>query len=297
MSELTPFNNDTTAPSSPKSNRALLTVITLLLTIGAVLNFADHYADIKLNESLEQGVVAFASVRSIHAVISMLKGTEISVPFLTVSVGEILSPATEILQSTSTVLTTALASLGLQKILLDVFSAKLVNITIAISAFAYLVTLWVSSFSRFLKFTQSLFFVLCLTRYLLVGTLLLNSLVDTLFLNEQTEQITQQTDFIATDLHQFNQQLIDGKAAEYEEDDSLLGSAKRTWNNVTNGFEQTKQEMQQSFDELQEKTESLVINLLTLIAMFTLKTILIPIGFLLLLKNLYWSLIKRLSPI
>ncbi|MFA0082827.1 hypothetical protein BCT04_01535 [Vibrio breoganii] len=297
MSELTPFNNDTAAPSSPKSNRALLTVITLLLTIGAVLNFADHYADIKLNESLEQGVVAFASVRSIHAVISMLKGTEISVPFLTVSVGEILSPATEILQSTSTVLTTALASLGLQKILLDVFSAKLVNITIAISAFAYLVTLWVSSFSRFLKFTQSLFFVLCLTRYLLVGTLLLNSLVDTLFLNEQTEQITQQTDFIATDLHQFNQQLIDGTAAEYEEDDSLLGSAKRTWNNVTNGFEQTKQEMQQSFDELQEKTESLVINLLTLIAMFTLKTILIPIGFLLLLKNLYWSLIKRLSPI
>ncbi|MEZ8991343.1 hypothetical protein FCV82_17265 [Vibrio breoganii] len=297
MSELTPLNNDTAAPSSPKSNRALLTVITLLLTIGAVLNFADHYADIKLNESLEQGVVAFASVRSIHAVISMLKGTEISVPFLTVSVGEILSPATEILQSTSTVLTTALASLGLQKILLDVFSAKLVNITIAISAFAYLVTLWVSSFSRFLKFTQSLFFVLCLTRYLLVGTLLLNSLVDTLFLNEQTEQITQQTDFIATDLHQFNQQLIDGKAAEYEEDDSLLGSAKRTWNNVTNGFEQTKQEMQQSFDELQEKTESLVINLLTLIAMFTLKTILIPIGFLLLLKNLYWSLIKRLSPI
>ncbi|ANO33330.1 hypothetical protein AB4343_08735 [Vibrio breoganii] len=297
MSELTPLKNDTAAPSSPKSNRALLTVITLLLTIGAVLNFADHYADIKLNESLEQGVVAFASVRSIHAVISMLKGTEISVPFLTVSVGEILSPATEILQSTSTVLTTALASLGLQKILLDVFSAKLVNITIAISAFAYLVTLWVSSFSRFLKFTQSLFFVLCLTRYLLVGTLLLNSLVDTLFLNEQTEQITQQTDFIATDLHQFNQQLIDGKAAEYEEDDSLLGSAKRTWNNVTNGFEQTKQEMQQSFDELQEKTESLVINLLTLIAMFTLKTILIPIGFLLLLKNLYWSLIKRLSPI
>ncbi|MFA0697601.1 hypothetical protein AB4585_23140, partial [Vibrio sp. 10N.222.49.C9] len=88
---------------------------------------------------------------------------------------------------------------------------------------------------------------------------MLNSLVDTLFLNEQTEQITQQTDFIATDLHQFNQQLIDGKAAEYEEDDSLLGSAKRTWNNVTNGFEQTKQEMQQSFDELQEKTESLVI--------------------------------------
>ncbi|MFA0116796.1 hypothetical protein [Vibrio breoganii] len=297
MSELTPLKNDTAAPSSPKSNRALLTVITLLLTIGAVLNFADHYADIKLNESLEQGVVAFASVRSIHAVISMLKGTEISVPFLTVSVGEILSPATEILQSTSTVLTTALASLGLQKILLDVFSAKLVNITIAISAFAYLVTLWVSSFSRFLKFTQSLFFVLCLTRYLLVGTLLLNSLVDTLFLNEQTEQITQQADFIATDLHQFNQQLIDGKAAEYEEDDSLLGSAKRTWNNVTNGFEQTKQEMQQSFDELQEKTESLVINLLTLIAMFTLKTILIPIGFLLLLKNLYWSLIKRLSPI
>lgn len=297
MSESTPLNNDTTAPSSPKSNRALLTVIALLLTIGAVLNFADHYADIKLNESLEQGVVAFASVRSIHAVISMLKGTEISVPFLTVSVGEILSPATEILQSTSTVLTTALASLGLQKILLDVFSAKLVNITIAISAFAYLVTLWVSSFSRFLKFTQSLFFVLCLTRYLLVGTLLLNSLVDTLFLNEQTEQITQQTDFIATDLHQFNQQLIDGKTADYEEDDSLLGSAKRTWNNVTNGFEQTKQEMQQSFDELQEKTESLVINLLTLIAMFTLKTILIPIGFLLLLKNLYWNLIKRLSPI
>ncbi|WP_119010946.1 hypothetical protein [Vibrio superstes] len=297
MSESTPVNNDTIAPSSPKSNRALLTVITLLLTIGAVLNFADHYADIKLNESLEQGVVAFASVRSIHAVISMLKGTEISVPFLTVSVGEILSPATEILQSTSTVLTTALASLGLQKILLDVFSAKLVNITIAISAFAYLVTLWVPSFSRFFKFTQSLFFVLCLTRYLLVGTLVLNSLVDTLFLNEQTQQITQQTDFIATDLHQFNQKLIDGKTAEYEEDDSLLDSAKRTWNNVTNGFEQTKQEMQQSFDELQEKTESLVINLLTLIAMFTLKTILIPIGFLLLLKNLYWGLIKRLSPI
>ncbi|GEA49533.1 hypothetical protein VIN01S_03370 [Vibrio inusitatus NBRC 102082] len=297
MSQLTTSNDALPVPSSPKPNRLLLTVITLLLTIGALLNLADHYADIKLDESIEQGVVAFASVRSIHAVISMLKGTEISVPFLTVSVGEILSPATEILQSTSTVLTTALASLGLQKILLDVFAAKLVNIIIACSAVLYLVTLWFSSVSRFLKYTQPLFFILCLTRFLLVGTLLLNSLVDTLFLNEQTEQITQKTDLIATDLHQFNQELIDGKASQYEEDDSLLGSAKRTWNNVTSGFEQTKQEMQKSFDELQEKTESLVINLLTLIAMFTLKTILIPIGFLLLLKNLYWNLIKRLSPI
>ncbi|GAD88281.1 hypothetical protein VHA01S_004_00550 [Vibrio halioticoli NBRC 102217] len=286
------------APISAKSHRILLSIIAVALTLVAIFNLADHYTLLKLDESIDQGLIAFASVRSIHAIISVLQGTEINVPVVTLSVGEILSPATEILQSTSSVLTTALASLGLQRILLDVFTNKIVNITIALSAISYLVTLWVVPMARFTKYTQPTFFILCFTRFLLVGTLLLNSMADTLFLNEQTEQITQQTDFIATDLHQFNQDLMNGTTADADEqtqDDSFMSSVKHTWHNVTNGFSDTKQDLQHKFDELKIKTESLVVNLLKLIAMFVLKTILIPIGFLLLLKNLYWGLIRRIS--
>ncbi|CAM4125031.1 hypothetical protein [Vibrio neonatus] len=284
------------APISAKSHRILLSIIAVALTLVAIFNLADHYTLLKLDESIDQGLIAFASVRSIHAIISVLQGTEINVPVVTLSVGEILSPATEILQSTSGVLTTALASLGLQRILLDVFTNKIVNITIALSAISYLVTLWVVPMARFTKYTQPTFFILCFTRFLLVGTLLLNSMADTLFLNEQTEQITQQTDFIATDLHQFNQDLMSGTSSDAtEQDDSFMGSVKHTWDSVTNGFSDTKKDLQHKFDELKVKTESLVVNLLKLIAMFVLKTILIPIGFLLLLKNLYWGLIRRIS--
>lgn len=278
-----------------KKNRLFLTLFTILLALAALLNIADRFANVSLTESIEQGVVAFASVRTIHAIISMLEGTEFTIPFLTVSAGEILSPATEILQTTSTVLTTALASLGLQKILLNLFASKLVNIVVAMSAIAYLATLWISRLRRFIRFTQPAFFVLCLTRFLLVGTLLLNSAVDTLFLNDQTEELTQETDFIATDLSQLNKNILEGQFATESKDQSFIDSAKRTWNSVTSGFENTKQEMEQTFEELQQKTEDLVINLLTLIAMFTLKTIIIPIGFLLMLKQTYWALVKRLA--
>ncbi|OBT08534.1 hypothetical protein A9264_04680 [Vibrio sp. UCD-FRSSP16_10] len=293
-----PILQQTPTPTfNANQHRLLFSVIVIILTIAAVFNLLDHYTLTKLDDSIEQGAIAFASVRSIHAIISVLQGTEISLPVLTLSVGEILSPATEILQSTSGVLTTALASLGLQRILLEVFTAKVVNITIALSAFAYLSTLWYQPLTHLRRYTQPLFFILCFTRFLLVATLLLNSAVDALFLNEQTEQITQQTDLIATDLHQFNQDLLKEKGASNEEDDSFLGSVKQTWHTVTDGLSDTKQEMQQNFEQLQSKTESLVVNLLTLIAMFVLKTILIPIGFLLLLKNLYWRLINRLPTI
>jgi hypothetical protein len=279
---------------APKK-RLLLTLFIVLFTLIALLNIADQVADISLNESIEQGVVAFASVRTIHAIISMLEGTEFTVPFLTVSVGEVLSPAAEILQTTSTVLTTALASLGLQKILLDLFATKLVSMIVAISAITYLITLWSDKLARFICFTQPTFIMLCLSRFLIVGTLLLNSAVDHLFLNDQTQELTQETDFIAADLSKFNQSLLDGQLNTESKDEGFIDSAKRTWNSVTSGFEQTKQEMEHSFEQLQQKTEDLVVNLLTLMAMFTLKTILIPIGFLLMLKQAYWSLVKKVT--
>ncbi|CAM2785286.1 hypothetical protein [Vibrio rarus] len=291
-----PMPPATQAPPS-SSNRLILTILAIVLTIIALFNLIDQYTLVKLDDAIEQAAIAFASVRSIHAIISVLQGTEVSLPVLTFSVGEVLSPATDILQSTSGVLTTALASLGLQRILLEVFTAKLVNITIAISALAYIGTLWYQPVTNLRRYAQPLFFILCFTRFLLVGTLLLNSVVDTLFLNEQTEQITQQTDLIATDFHQLHQELLSEKGEDNTNDDSFLGSVKQALHTVTDGYNDAKQEIQKNLEQLQSKTETLVVNLLTLIAMFVLKTILIPIGFLLLLKNLYWRLINRLPTI
>lgn len=259
--------------------------------LTASLNVADSYTHQLLNQSIDQGVIAFASVRAIHAVIALLEGTEISVPFLTVSIGEVLSPATEILQSTSTVLTTALASLGLQKILLEMFSTKVFNAIVLISGIGFLCTLWLKLSPALSKFIRSAFGIICLSRFIIVLALLLNGVVDSLFLNQQADQLTQQTDFIKQDIQQINQKLIETPPPE---DDGLWGQASRAWNSLSSGFEQTKKQWEQDFDRLQDKIEDLIENLLTLIALFTLKTILIPIGFLLLLKKLMcaWSVSK-----
>ncbi|WP_261815648.1 hypothetical protein [Vibrio gallicus] len=290
-----------------------ITLSVIVIMFVASLRLIDGYTEQMIDASLHQGVVAFASIRGLHAIISLLEGTEVHVAIINVSIGELLSPATEILETASTVLTTALASLGLQKILLQLVSKDIFNILVAISGAGFILTLWRPLSGASVAIIRTSFVVICLTRFILVLALLLNGAIDSLFLNNQAQALTAHTQLIKADVKQFQSE-IPGMEHIYTEPnphpqlessevpqsateeqgfwDSMASKAKQLSHEASQMFESTpdsadaQQSFSERFEHLQNSMEDLVQNLLDIMALFVLKTILLPIGFLLLLKKL-----------
>jgi len=109
-----------------------------------------------IDESLAQAIVVFGSAKALNAVISLAQGTEVNLPFLTVTIGEILDPINDLIEQFSVVMLASMTSLGIQKILMAIVTSKLYNIILATSLI--ILNIWL--FFRFKKDekARSLFF-------------------------------------------------------------------------------------------------------------------------------------------
>lgn len=104
----------------------------------------DTAAEAQIDASLKRALAAFAIARGIDAVISAAQGTEIALQpagvGLTLSPGELLDPVNDLVERFSGIMLMASASLGLQKLLLNVsgWTPLWVVLSIAIAAFLLL---------------------------------------------------------------------------------------------------------------------------------------------------------------
>jgi hypothetical protein len=108
-------------------NRRLLLSILLLagsvvlyLTSGLKLPLIDTEADRYFEESIKGATLAYASVRGVNAVVSVLKESEVEVSpagvGINIAAGQILDPIDDMTERLSDVMVAAIVSLGIQKI-------------------------------------------------------------------------------------------------------------------------------------------------------------------------------------
>lgn len=80
----------------------------------------DSVAYDRIDSSFNQALGVFATAKALNGVISLVQGTEVGPPGVTITIGEILDPINDLVERFSWIMLASLSSLGIQKILMNI---------------------------------------------------------------------------------------------------------------------------------------------------------------------------------
>lgn len=109
-----------------KFKKYYISILILVLACFSVTTYTDELASSYLNNSLTRALTAFAIVRGLNSVISVVQSTQIAMEpagiGVSVSLGEVLDPINDLIEWLSNIMLTSIAAIGFQKLLLEVIS-------------------------------------------------------------------------------------------------------------------------------------------------------------------------------
>jgi len=95
-------------------------VLSILVVYFATFAKLDSEANSRIDASFQQALGVFATAKALNGVISLVQGTEIGPPGVTISIGEILDPINDLVERFSWIMLASLTSLGIQKIFMNI---------------------------------------------------------------------------------------------------------------------------------------------------------------------------------
>ena len=126
--------------------KLIVSVFLLLLAFFSVTNLFDDYGEKYTDEGFKRSVSAFAIAKGLNGVISVVQGTEVAVEpagiGLILTPGQILDPANDLIERFSWVMLICTTSLGIQSILLKMFSSFYFSTLVASSLFLMVLFVW-----------------------------------------------------------------------------------------------------------------------------------------------------------
>jgi hypothetical protein len=268
-------------PRSPFYNARTLIAIAIVVLVGLSSTRAlDDYVDDYTGEAITNAAISYATARGINALVSMLQSSEVEAGVGIVSgsmtIGEVLDPLNDMIERFSTVMTWVLASLAAQKILLLLASHKLFLYLVAVLGITALLLLY-----RGRSQAQSLvfrcFLVVVFLRFALGLAVALNSAVDYMFLDQQLQSHDREIGKFQSSIMRID---LDADS------DDIRDSVIDFWRGL-------------SLADLQQKISHGIESFINLIAIYLLKTILLPLGFfyaLLLVIRQLWRIDLREPP-
>lgn len=175
--------------------RIFVLALMICIIILAWLTDLDDFAEPLLNDAILEAGIIFGLVRGLNGLISILQDADINVMLVSVSPFELLDPMNDLIERFSELITIALVSLGVQKLILLIVKNHIFNILLTISAFGVAFS---SAYfkSAFLFWVRSFAFLLIL-RFSMILIVLMSVLVNAVFLRELTNSGEQ----ALTDMH------------------------------------------------------------------------------------------------
>ncbi|RXJ87493.1 hypothetical protein [Arcobacter sp. CECT 8985] len=256
-------------------NKVLLVIFTLI-ALSLALNLSiDENAKKLVDESFKQAVVVFGSAKALNAVISLAQGTQLDLPLVIVSIGEVLDPINDLVEQFSLVMLASLTSLGIQKILLNFVTTDIYNYTLTF--FIIIFNIWL--FKRFKKDEKirHIFFkitiVLLFLRFAIPFISYINNISYNYFVKPQynIEILNKDIEKVKDEVSKVNQNTIKEK-----NDSSILEKIKEKFD--VSYYENKVNEYKNAVDSSSEYIVDLII-------VFIFQTIFLPILF---LFSLYW---------
>ena len=253
------------------------TVLALLAGAAALSGFVDQSAEDYADRALKSALVTFAVARTLNGVISAAQGTEVAVEpggvGVTLSVGEILDPINDLVEQFSSIMLIAASSLGLQKLLLLITGWWGLTVLLIVAASATLVILWLPSMSgrpftgATLHFLLVLLFVRFAVPMLIVGT----TWISDVFLAGERAAATAGLESTRSEI----EELSDESQTVPEAEQSLM---ERLGTMIGESFESMR--VSNRLTQLRESASNASGHIVSLIAIFVLQTIILPLVFL-----------------
>jgi len=254
-----------------------LTIIGVSLLVAlSWLDLLDNFSDGYTEQSLTQAAATFALARGLNGAISVLQSTEISFNLfggVSVAVGEALDPLNDLVERFSWVAMAAMASLGIQKLLLTVASSLGFKILLTAAGAGLLGALqWRRG--PLLGWMLKGFAVALFLRFAVGLTVALNHWTESVFLQGSREIATEQLQRSRELFEQYQDRQLD---AAQNRDASWWEGMKSRWDRWF-GADQ--------FAELEQQVELSTRSVVDLIVVFVAQTLLFPLLFLWLLYRL-----------
>lgn len=264
----------------------LLVALAALAWFGTVDDYGREYAD----KGFKRALITFAVARTLNGVISVAQGTEVAVQPAGIGInftpGEILDPINDLIERFSWVMLASSTSLGLQKLLLAIFSSTAFTVVILLALLAGIAALWYSGrrpeWLKPVAYKIALF-VLVL-RFAIPLIAVASEGVFHFFLEEQYNSSTQGIESTTEEIARVNSQAEAQRPVT--ETDSLLARAKRLYDNASASLD-----IQSYISRYKAAAANASEHAINLIVIFILQTVLLPLLFLWVLIQL----VKRLA--
>lgn len=260
--------------SESKNNKWFKSVVILVIFAIAMSQLLERTLVWNYQEdSITGAFTIYGIARALNAAISMLQGTDISVVVVSVSIGELLDPINDLIERFSWIVMMAIASLGIQKVLLSVVVSKAANLLIAAVVAGYLAALWYKPFAKYRSVSFKAICILFFIRFSLSMVFICNYALDVYYFSDQKN--TAQAALVET------QTVIEDNAVlaaenNANESDSFLDKVKKTFSETKEGFSS----VQNKVSDITGSVENSISSLLDLIVFYILQTVLLPIAFL-----------------
>jgi hypothetical protein len=293
--------------------RWLLSALVVSLALTSWSGVLDREADAYLDRAMTQAVTAFAIARGINAVLSVAKGSEVSVePFgvgVSLAVGQILDPVDDLVERFSWVMLVAIVALGVQKLMLALGGTLAVNLFMTALAAVVLITVWRPLLldTRISRGAMHLLIVTFVLRFVMVAVALASDAAHSGLVGERVDHATEQLSVAESQLTRL--------AGDQDEDAEVaLGSEverapwwtrlDELWEDaavdpsahpVDDTDEVSSWDPRARLDALQQASRHAIDHLLSLAAAFITQTVVLPILFLWLALKLSGGLLRSIT--
>ncbi len=267
----------------------LLVVFVALAMTGTIDNGGQEFPD----QGIKRALVAFGIARGLNAIISTAQGTEIAVEPMGIGVtltpGQLLDTVNDLIERLSWVLLASATALTIQELMLAFSASAAFNWLLLAVSVITLAWLWTNLPGRAvgLPVCTKIMLVVLIIRFAVPVMALASEALYQGFLATRYDRSIETMTKTSERLTHLNAESVE----DDEQDDSFVAGLTSMIDAVRTTGEKLK--IQQRIDEYRQVAENIADRVVTLIAVFVMQTLLIPLAFLWLVLHALRSIVAR----
>ncbi|MBE0498630.1 MAG: hypothetical protein IBX43_05235 [Campylobacterales bacterium] len=282
--------------------KLLISFLLLILVVLSSMSIVDKISSNQLDRAFTRAVSVFAIARGLNGVISVVQGTEVyATPAgvgVNFAVGQIVDPMNDMVERFSWVMLMSSVSLGVQEIVLHLGQTQPVRLLFALSVLFLLLMLWVSklwhaqSFNFIFKFLVVFLFL----RFAVPMVVLANQGIYAYALEPRYLEAKAALELSSTQIEEIVSEVRSSKHSQIEvQERSFKEGFFETleYFNIKKHYQNLSKKFQHQLQTLEEKFEHAIAYILTLITIFIVESIILPLlvlwGFLKLFRGFLHS--------
>jgi len=182
-----------------KRKTFIYVVFVSLLVVMSWSSFIDRYAKEYVDGTIGQAMAVFVIARGLNAFLTTAKSTELSAGVVSFQPLEVLDPIHDLVEQFSSLMKLSIASLLIQKFLIEIVSTPIFKILLTVVAALFVASIFFRQ-NRFSKWAWNFLLIVATVRFLFVGLVFLNAIVDEAFSRSETETRKAEVQILAVEL-------------------------------------------------------------------------------------------------